>query len=252
MKIEYKKIKKLMWERRIFLGNDKIEIQHPYYKDDQLIEIQKEIEIESYCTFWGRAGYRIVSMGAFSYSNSNLPLTVSIGRYSSIGGGLQVLGDRHPLEWVTTCPSLYAPNSGLVKALIEDTGRGTFFREYDRSHRPVKIGNDVWIGQNVTLAQGIEVGDGAVIAGNSMVTKNVPPYVIVGGNPAKIIRKRFSDTAIELLLKSQWWRYSIQDFSDLEIKNPILFCHQFEERKEKKIIEFSPEKLKYSDFKNLL
>lgn len=242
-----------MWERRIFLGNDKIEIQHPYYKDDQLIEIQKEIEIESYCTFWGRAGYRIVSMGAFSYSNSNLPLIVSAGRYCSIGAGLQVLGDRHPLEWITTSPSLYAPNSGLVKALVEDTGRGSTFREYDRTHLPVKIGNDVWIGQNVTLAQGIKIGDGAIIAGNALVTKDVPPYVIVGGNPAKIIRKRFDDEAIELLLSSQWWKYSIQDFSHFDITNPKLFCFQLEEKKRnEEMPEFQPKKLRYSDFKKLL
>lgn len=250
MKIQYKAIKELLWEYRIFLGGDELGKVSPHYKDEQIIEIQKNISIESYCTFWGRSGLRLVSLGSFSYSNSVLPLTVSVGRYCSIGGGLQVLGDRHPLEWATTCPSLYAPNSGLVKTLVADTGRQTFFRTYDRTHKPVKVGNDVWIGQNVTLAQGITIGNGSVIAGNSMVTKDVPPYCIVGGNPAKIIRKRFSDTIIEALTSLQWWKYSIQDFSDLDITNPSIFCQQLSERIAKKnIAPFTPKILNYSEIK---
>jgi virginiamycin A acetyltransferase len=69
------------------------------------------------------------------------------------------------------------------------------------------IGNDVWIGQQVTIMPGITIGDGAIIASNSTVTKNVEPYSIVGGNPARLIRKRFSDKLIGLLSKVQWWNW---------------------------------------------
>lgn len=69
------------------------------------------------------------------------------------------------------------------------------------------IGNDVWIGQQVTVMPGITIGDGAIIASNSTVTKNVEPYSIVGGNPARLIRKRFSDKLIGLLSKVQWWNW---------------------------------------------
>ncbi|WP_215401727.1 MULTISPECIES: CatB-related O-acetyltransferase [unclassified Leucobacter] len=70
-----------------------------------------------------------------------------------------------------------------------------------------QIGHDVWIGANVTLSAGITIGTGAVIASGALVTKDVAPYEIVGGNPAKPIRKRFSDSMVEDLLASKWWEY---------------------------------------------
>ena len=76
-------------------------------------------------------------------------------------------------------------------------------------NRYVIIGNDVWIGEGVTIKGGIKIGDGAIIAMNSCVTKDVPPYAIVGGVPAKIIRYRFTDEQIRLLLDFQWWNKPI-------------------------------------------
>jgi hypothetical protein len=79
------------------------------------------------------------------------------------------------------------------------------------------IGNDVWIGQNVTIMPGIKIGDGAIIAANSTVVKSVEPYTIYGGNPAKFIKKRFSDEKVEFLLKLQWWNWSEEEiFNNLE------------------------------------
>lgn len=72
------------------------------------------------------------------------------------------------------------------------------------------IGNDVWIGHNATIMPGITIGDGAIIASNATVTKNVAPYTIVGGNPGQIIKKRFSDEIVELLLEIQWWNWDIE------------------------------------------
>jgi virginiamycin A acetyltransferase len=72
------------------------------------------------------------------------------------------------------------------------------------------VGNDVWIGYNVTILPGITIGDGAIIAANTTVTKNVPPYSIVGGNPSKVIKKRFSDEQIETLLELKWWDWDIE------------------------------------------
>lgn len=77
------------------------------------------------------------------------------------------------------------------------------------------IGNDVWIGENVTILPGIKIGDGVIIGKCSVVTKDVPPYSIVGGNPAKIIKKRFDDEMIELLLKLKWWDKSIKEINEL-------------------------------------
>ncbi|MEI6628400.1 MAG: CatB-related O-acetyltransferase [Alphaproteobacteria bacterium] len=76
------------------------------------------------------------------------------------------------------------------------------------------IGNDVWIGNNVTIMQGITIGDGAIIGTNSLVTRNVEPYTIVGGNPAKLIRKRFSDKDIDALVKLAWWDWPIEKITE--------------------------------------
>ena len=80
------------------------------------------------------------------------------------------------------------------------------------------IGNDVWIGENVTIMPGVKIGNGAIIATNSTVVKNVEPYNIYGGNPAKFIKKRFSDEHIELLLNLQWWNWDDEKiFNNLEM-----------------------------------
>jgi virginiamycin A acetyltransferase len=80
------------------------------------------------------------------------------------------------------------------------------------------VGNDVWIGQSVTIMPGVHMGDGAIIAANSVVTKDIPPYHIAGGNPIRIIRKRFDDDLIRYLLELKWWDWSAQKvFENLEI-----------------------------------
>jgi virginiamycin A acetyltransferase len=80
------------------------------------------------------------------------------------------------------------------------------------------IGNDVWIGQNVTILPGVHVGDGAIIAANAVVAKDVPAYHIAGGNPAKVIKKRFADDLIDHLLKIKWWDWPAEKiFANLEI-----------------------------------
>ena len=78
----------------------------------------------------------------------------------------------------------------------------------------IVVGNDVWIGYNATIMAGVTIGDGAIIAANATVVKNVEPYTIVGGNPAKIIRKRFSEKHIKLLLEIQWWNWSIEKITE--------------------------------------
>ncbi len=85
---------------------------------------------------------------------------------------------------------------------------------------------DVWIGQDVTLARGISLGNGCVVAAKSVVTKSVPPYAIVGGNPAKVIRMRFAEDMVERLLASQWWDYSFVDFGAMRYDEPALFLDE--------------------------
>ena len=92
------------------------------------------------------------------------------------------------------------------------------------------IGNDVWIGQNAVILPGVHIGDGAIIGANSVVGSDVDPYTITAGNPAKLLRKRFDDELINLLLRFKWWDRSIDEINDLI---PILTCSDLEKvRKE--------------------
>ena len=120
----------------------------------------------------------------------------SIGKFCSIANNVIIGGGAHPMNWVSTSPVFYEGRDS-VKAK---------FSEHKR--KPVKhtvIGHDVWIGQNVIIKQGVNIGTGAVIGMGSVVTKDVSPYCIVGGVPAKIIRKRFDNLIIDQLLASKWW-----------------------------------------------
>ena len=90
------------------------------------------------------------------------------------------------------------------------------------------IGNDVWIGQNVTVMPGVHIGDGAIIGTNSVVAKDIPPYSIAVGNPCRVVRKRFDDELIGLLLKLRWWDKSIEEIESLI---PILSCGDLEKVK---------------------
>ena len=87
------------------------------------------------------------------------------------------------------------------------------------------IGNDVWIGQNVTVMPGIHIGDGAIIGANSVVASDIPPYAVAVGNPCRVIKKRFDEELIELLLKFKWWDQCIEEIESLM---PILSCRDLE------------------------
>ena len=91
------------------------------------------------------------------------------------------------------------------------------------------VGNDVWIGQNAVILPGVHIGDGAIIGLNSVVGSDVPPYTIVAGNPAKIIRKRFDDELIDIMEKLRWWDLPVEEINALI---PVLSCSDLEKVKE--------------------
>ncbi|MBO9531441.1 MAG: CatB-related O-acetyltransferase [Solirubrobacteraceae bacterium] len=120
---------------------------------------------------------------------------VTVGPYSSLNGGTRIfLGGHHHPEWVSTYP--FRIKYGLEGAYAD----GQPF-----SRGPVVIGSDVWIGYDVVILSGVTIGHGAVVAAGSMVVKDVPPYTIVGGNPAREIRRRFDDDTVAALLRIAWW-----------------------------------------------
>ena len=139
------------------------------------------------------------SIGAFSYIHDGIYSRVRIGRYCSIGRNLVCLQPNHPTDWVSTHPFQYMEIDKIISpnALINvDSGKegSDFFRLEKPSPKSkgIHIGNDVWIGTNVTILNGVTIGDGAIVGAGSVVTKNVAPYSIVAGNPARVLKMRFS------------------------------------------------------------
>ena len=140
-------------------------------------------------------------IGKNSYSAKDLMVCsdkTSIGKFVSIGQHVVIGHGIHPLNYLSTSPFFYFNNLGWKN---KDQVEHPEF--WDCS--PVKIGNDVWIGDSVFIKNGITIGDGAIIGAKSIVTKDVPPYAIIAGNPATIIKYRFEEKIIKKLLELQWW-----------------------------------------------
>lgn len=136
-----------------------------------------------------------VSIGNYSYVNAgSIIMSGSIGKFCSIGYSCQVGLPDHPVDFVSTSPFTYGEKNVFRT--------GTFYNGFSS---PPLVGNDVWIGSKAVILQGVNVGDGAIVAAGAVVTRDVPPFAIVGGTPAKIIRMRFDDKSIEYLLKLKWW-----------------------------------------------
>jgi acetyltransferase-like isoleucine patch superfamily enzyme len=151
------------------------------------------------------------ALGAFSYTHSALHPNMTVGRYCSIARGLTYFAEAHPLDWATSSPVTFDAINGplrFVAAYVADQGREPYQPfSFDEKPRPITVGNDVWIGADALIAGGVTIGDGAVIGARSTVTRDVPPYAIVVGSPAKVVRMRFSETVVERLLELRWWRY---------------------------------------------
>ncbi|WP_217127069.1 CatB-related O-acetyltransferase [Hydrogenophilus thiooxidans] len=186
---------------------------------------------------WTGAG-GLCAIGAGSYSHSPLPEGMRVGRYCSIGRDLKFIDFAHPTSWISSSVAFFCPESisslTAIHDLIDRVGRSidpnfnrhTFDPKLGRSY-PV-LGHDVWIGERVTLALGIRIGTGAVIAAGSVVTRDVPPYAVVAGVPARIKRMRFDEITVERLLASRWWRYHFADLNHLDITNPEKFLDAFD------------------------
>ena len=144
-----------------------------------------------------------------------------IGKFCQIATGVEfVMNDaNHQMNSVSTFPFYTLEGWDMDAPAASDmTFKGN-----------TVIGNDVWIGQNAVILPGVNIGDGAVIGANSVVGSNVAPYTIAAGNPAKLIRKRFDDELIDLMLRFKWWDKSIEEINSLI---PILTCSDLEKVKE--------------------
>ena len=127
-----------------------------------------------------------------------------IGKFCQIATGVRFImnGANHAMDGISTYPFKVFAKS-WKEAPMNVVSRGD-----------IVIGNDVWIGNSVTIMSGVTIGDGAIIGTNALVTKDVAPYTIVGGNPAKLIRKRFDEDTIEFLLNLSWWDWPIEKITE--------------------------------------
>ncbi|MFJ7735973.1 CatB-related O-acetyltransferase [Lysinibacillus sp. NPDC097287] len=133
-----------------------------------------------------------------------------IGSFCSINKSVKIGTEgNHPIDLITTHPLLYREKYSFFPNLLTD-------EDWDEYNGKITIGNDVWIGANVVILPGVSIHDGAIIAAGAIVTKDVPPYAIVGGVPAKLIRYRFNETVIKKLLIIKWWNWD-----DGKIKNNL-------------------------------
>jgi acetyltransferase-like isoleucine patch superfamily enzyme len=145
-----------------------------------------------------------ITIGDHTYGHEQIsvrhwgePAALRIGKFCSIADRITVfLGGNHRTDWISTYPFPAFPEAWPDAARI--TG-------HPATDGDVVIGNDVWVGSNVTIMSGLTIGDGAVLAADSTVVKDVPPYGIVGGNPAKVLRLRFAPHQIRGLLAVRWW-----------------------------------------------
>lgn len=146
------------------------------------------------------AGSTIIhtEMGRYSYCGYQCKLiNCRVGSFCSIADRVCVGLATHPVSWVSTSPAFHRGRGSVPKTLSA--------LDYDASPAHTKIGNDVWIGEGVFIKSGITVGNGAVIGMGSVVTHDVPPYAIVAGNPAHVIKMRFSPELCERMNSSAWW-----------------------------------------------
>ncbi len=158
--------------------------------------------------------YHRVSIGLYTHGGCFDPYAIgqntTIGRYCSIARGVRVVNRNHPMEFKSTHAYFFNPLLGYSSKDLLD-------------YIPLEIGNDVWIGTNALILPNVrKIGDGAVVAAGAVVNKDVPPYAVVVGNPARVVRFRFPKHVIDALLASRWWDKSIDSLNIEDFRRPYL------------------------------
>ncbi len=167
------------------------------------------------------------NVGSYTFINSGTTLfpATKMGKFCSIGKNCELGAFDHPTTWLSSSPIQY--NLKLhFPDYIEDFEQKKIVRP-----KETIFGNDVWIGSLAVVKRGLTIGDGAIIAGGSVVVKDVPPYAIVGGVPAKVLKYRFDEKTIERLMRLQWWDMPIEDLKNISFDDINKALDELEARK---------------------
>ena len=174
-----------------------------------VVRVARRLEGGEWCSTTLReifARYWDVEIGLYTRGGCFEPWMVdpqtTIGRYTSIASGVRILNVNHPLSFKGTSGLFFNPALGLCDRWLVD-------------HNPLLIGNDVWIGANAVILPEVScIGDGAVIGAGAVVNRDVPPYAVVLGNPARLVKYRFPEEIIAQLLEERWWERDLSELTE--------------------------------------
>ncbi|ADW72607.1 CatB-related O-acetyltransferase [Rahnella aceris] len=202
------------------------------FKKGERIKFTEDVWVEEYASMPRKS---FCSMGAYSYACSKLPNNLKTGRFCSLAAGVRVMGPQHPIHRFTTSPLTY--HDFFPKVAQEQFGETLNIAGFDYMPEATVLGHDVWVGEHAVLKGGITIGNGAIIAANAVVTSDVPPYAIVAGIPARVIKYRFEKSIINRLQSIQWWNYKITDLPDFAAADDIVkFADEMEDKIRRKVI----------------
>lgn len=190
-------IKRIIW---ILLLRFIYRISHRGFKSSWRSIADKRCEFSEYNLIYGRSNLVNTKLGRFTYVVDACIKNTIIGAFCSVGPNTKIgCFAGHPTNWISTHPVFYSTRlqSGISFSDVD----------YIDELKITKIGNDVWVGGESIILDGVEIGNGAIIAAGSVVVKNVAPYSMVGGVPAKLIRMRFDQETISNINNSNWWNW---------------------------------------------